>query len=521
MRQSIDLSLIAGSYLVAGLAMMGPAIVAIFDNEHRISQSFFYCGLLIIFFSVIANLASQRRTAKGSEPAAQLIALLFIFLTSPIILAIPLMLALESPTGIFDLYFEMVSCLTTTGASALQRPIEMTEFNLAIVDRLPAAVIFWRAEVAWIGGLLIWLAAAAIFAPLGIGGYELVDQAETRGLQTAATTSKGLTRRGIWHFTLIYIVLTLALWLLLLAVGDRPVDALMAAMSTLSTSGITSGGGFSPPSGRFIGEIFVGLFFILALSRWSTSPFRLERMRAAFVVEREFALAFLLVLIFVAIAIITDYEQFVAVRTWSEVSEILAKIWGSIFAALSFLTTTGFRSLHWESVSAFQLHHFALLSLMGLALIGGGVATTASGLKLLRIEKLMRFGAKELSHLAYPSSIPTHRNPLDDLRELRSERFIMAGIFVVLFLILLAIFAIVFALMGSGFDQAFILSVSSLTNTGPLANAMLGKEFFHGELNTPSKLLLCLAMIFGRIEILVFLSLISPYFLKSPLFKQN
>ena len=43
--------------------------------------------------------------------------------------------------------------------------------------------------------------------------------------------------------------------------------------------------------------------------------------------------------------------------------------------------------------------------LMGLAIVGGGVATTAGGVKLLRVYALFRQGQTELARLVHPHGV--------------------------------------------------------------------------------------------------------------------
>ena len=57
---------------------------------------------------------------------------------------------------------DLVVDITTTGA---------TLYDSA---RLPEAVHLWRAQVGWMGGLVILVAAAAILAPVNLGGAEVV-----------------------------------------------------------------------------------------------------------------------------------------------------------------------------------------------------------------------------------------------------------------------------------------------------------------------------------------------------------
>lgn len=525
-----SISLVPLSYLVAGISMFGPAFVSLIENEHRTSQVFFYSGLLVIVFALIAGFA-LRSAGNGQTPAGQLTGLVVIFVTLPAILAVPYYLAMGSDQYI-DSYFDMISGLTTTGISAAPQVISgsavevaWNEMNVSKSHDVgqPYAIIYWRAQVAWTGGLVIWLAAVAILSPLGVGGFELVGQqrAATAVLSSYASVqsvSKKKNRRT-WRLILCYVGLTVVLWILLIVAGDQPVSALISAMSTISTSGITVSGPFSPPSGTIPGELFICGFLVMALSRILVSALGWGSDIAPAQGDRELLLAGLLVLAAVIIAIFFKFEQFAGLRTWQELEALGKVIWGVVFSAVSFLSTTGFQSLHWEAGVEFQPDDFVLLSLLGMALIGGGVATTAGGVKLLRVDELLRFSSSELSRLAYPSTVLPNRNnsPVANSR----ERTVLACIFMMLILVLLAFFAATLSLSGSNFKEALVLSIASLTNTGPLTNAALGNEYVIADLSLLSKLLLCGAMIIGRLELLALITLLSPALLSQSLYREE
>ena len=57
---------------------------------------------------------------------------------------------------------------------------------------------------------------------------------------------------------------------------------------------------------------------------------------------------------------------------------------------MSFLTTTGFESEYWGSSQAWSGLKTPGLILMGLCVLGGGIATTAGGVKLLRVYVLYK-----------------------------------------------------------------------------------------------------------------------------------
>jgi len=79
----------------------------------------------------------------------------------------------------------------------------------------------------------------------------------------------------------------------------------------------------------------------------------------------------------------------------------------------------------------------------------------------------------------------------------------------VVYLSLVAIIALVLALLGVNFELAFLSSVAMLSNAGPVVTAGLGEEglLFFSSAGGGIKLVLVTAMILGRVEILVLLSL--------------
>jgi trk system potassium uptake protein TrkH len=92
-------------------------------------------------------------------------------------LAVPLALALPD-TGFYNAWWEMVSCLTTTGAT------------LYAADMLVPPLHLWRALVGWMGGLFILVTAVAILAPLKVGGFEILASPYGRSEKFAAACPK-------------------------------------------------------------------------------------------------------------------------------------------------------------------------------------------------------------------------------------------------------------------------------------------------------------------------------------------
>ena len=61
------------------------------------------------------------------------------------------------------------------------------------------------------------------------------------------------------------------------------------------------------------------------------------------------------------------------------VAAALQAVWGSLFTTLSFLTTTGFESGDWRAMQIWSNLPNPGTILLAVAIMGGGIATTAGG----------------------------------------------------------------------------------------------------------------------------------------------
>ncbi|MEM6593593.1 MAG: potassium transporter TrkG, partial [Pseudomonadota bacterium] len=250
MRLIVKLPLFVTLMAVASLAMLVPAIHATFLDLHRTAQPFFYSALLFGVLTALIALATSN--AKITNPGrSQLVTLAAGFLALPAMLAVPMWEAAQG-LSYFEAYFEMVSAFTTTGASVIDPP-----------SRVVSPIHLWRALVGWIGGFFMLLAAAAILAPMTLGGFEVLKPINT------SSTAEGLIRRGdpnqrvykvMAQLLPVYLGVTVVLWVLLVMAQATPFLALNLAMSTIATSGITPSGGLNPWQVRIYAEIVIFIF---------------------------------------------------------------------------------------------------------------------------------------------------------------------------------------------------------------------------------------------------------------------
>lgn len=483
---------------IASASMFVPASYALVRNNHPASQSFFYSGLLGLICVVLIALAlGGRRPRFGS--LGQLLSMLFAFAILPVYLAIPLHDALQT-TSFLNAYFDMVSAVTTTGADLFNDP-----------GRLAPSLHLWRAQVAWMGGLLMWVAASAILAPLSLGGFEVTAQGQLgRDDNGPSLMERPDPRWRLLRITAtlapIYAGLTLTLWILLMVSGERSLIALCHAMSVMATSGISPVGGMNGATAGVVGEMLLFLFMVFALSRLTFSNDRRSTGYRPLVQDPEFRIGLLLVIGLPTLLFVRHWLASFEVDGTESLLMALRSFWGAMFTVMSFLTTTGFESADWDDARQWSGLGTPGLILMGLSVIGGGVATTAGGVKLLRVYALYRHGRREMELLVHPSSVRSSQDA-DGIQ--RNGAFI-AWIFFMLFALSIAVISLALSALGVTFDHALVLTIATLSTTGPVINVAAETPIRLVELSGLTKAVLCFAMVLGRLETLALIALFTP-----------
>lgn len=486
--------------LTGGLALL-PALYAVGTDQTAVGRDFLWSGLIILIGTVILGIATAAYNPRNLA-RSHLAALVGAYSVLPPVMALPLVEVVPDTT-FANAWFEMLSAFTTTGA---------TVYDPA---RLPDAVHLWRALVGWFGGFIILLAAYAILAPLNLGGSEVASgRVPGRGAEGAwqvtrtAEPTERLVRFGLRLFP-IYAALTFLLWVALLIAGEVGITALILAMGTLSTSGILGQSSAGTGGSGAIGEVLILVFLVFAITRRAlplptAGPSRAGRSIFG---DVELRLAAGIILGVTMILFLRHWLRIDAGVTPVDEAEALPSLWGVFFTVTSFLTTTGYISGEWQTGAGWSGIGSPGLVLLGLAIIGGGTATTAGGVKLLRVYALLRHGERELDRIIHPSSVGRGGG---EARRLRREGAQLAWVFFMLFAASIAVTTALLTLTGVAFEPALILAIAALTTTGPLAEVSSADPIAYASLATGVKAILGVAMIVGRLETLALLALILP-----------
>ncbi|WP_241250493.1 potassium transporter TrkG [Paragemmobacter kunshanensis] len=501
LRRLSELPLLVLLMGITSLSMWLPAAHAAILRDHDTGRAFFYSGVILLILTAMIGIATVNHRARN--PArANLVALVGAYIVLPLLMALPVIQALPD-TSWSNAWLEMVSSFTTTGAS-LYEP-----------GRLPPSIHLWRAQVGWMGGLFILVAAVAILAPMTLGGIEVmsgrVPGRGAEGLSQITATADPARRvaRQAAVVLPIYAGLTVLLWIALLMAGQPNFPALIHAMSSVSTSGISASGGLPVEGPTFLAElaIFLALFGGITRRFWPGSFAYEPGSRLSG--DPELRMALTLLAIIPAILFLRHWIAATDGTTPGEGDGLagLRALWGAVFTTLSFLTTTGFTSADWSAARDWSGLETPGLVLAGLAIFGGGIATTAGGVKLLRVYALFRHGERELERLIHPNSVGGAGT---SARRLRREGAYLAWIFFMLFALSIAVLVAALALAGIDFEPALILTLGALTTTGPLTSIAAVDPIPLALLPAAAKAILGAAMIIGRLELLAILVLLAP-----------
>lgn len=496
-----NLPLLLHLFLIAALAMLVPASHALAVEDFHVARTFLYAGLLVFVITVFIGIAMSGRQEQHTQ-RDQLLTLVAAFVFLPVILAIPFQEASRT-TSFINAYFEMVSSFTTTGATLYDQ-----------AHTLAPSLHLWRATVGWFGGLLIWVVAASTLAPMNLGGFEITGAGVVNSGQTGVQRGMGRkTQAGrVWQavstLAPIYTALTLALWIFLLMAGDEPLVALCHAMGTLSTSGISPVGGAEYSNSGVTGEVLIFVFLMLALSRMTFSGQTLLHP-ARLLLDPEFKVGILIVATVPALLFVRHWIGAIEVNEQANFAAGANALWGSVFTVMSFLTTTGYESVHWEAARGWSGLPAPGVVLLGLAIIGGGVATTTGGVKLLRVYALYMHGLREMEKLVHPSSVRSIGGPG---RRIHQQGAYLAWLFFMIFALSIAGTMALLTAFGVNFEEAMVVAVAALSTTGPLAHSAAETAFSYGGLSDHAKMIVCFAMVLGRLEALALIAIFNPNF---------
>lgn len=462
---------------MAGLFMLPPLCIAMFQKESPSIKAFALSIFLCLLFSLIPYLFPVKKKVFYAKEGFVTVGLAWIVVS--FFGALPFYISGSIPDFI-DCFFETVSGFTTTGASVLTN-----------VEALPMSMLYWRSFTHWLGGMgvLVFLLAVTPFTKNSGHSVHLL-RAESPGPQVGKLVPRLQQTAKILYG--IYVCMTIVEVLLLLAGGMPLFDSVAHAFGTAGTGGFgiknDSIAGYSPYL-QIVITIFMTLFgvnfnlFYLLLLR--------EYKKALFNEELHLYLG----IMFLSICIIS----------WN----ILPLFQGNLgtafqqaaFQVSSVMTTTGYATTDFNLWP--QLSRVLLVILM---FFGASAGSTGGGIKMARILIIAKAAKIEIQKMLHPNSVKLLRINADPVDQSTLHNVF---IYLTIYFGILIFSTIIITCDNFSLETSFTATISCLNNIGPGLD-LIGPAGNYHAFSFVSKLTLAIVMLIGRLEIFPIVMLVMP-----------
>ena len=378
-----------------------------------------------------------------------------------------------------DALFETISGFTTTGATVMED-----------IEAMPRAVLFWRAETNWLGGMGVLVLLLAVLPRLGDGSANLMRAESPGPVMTKLFPHTTDTAKVLY---VIYILLTVAEIIALLLLGMPLYDSVTNAFATIATGGFCvhteSIAFYASPAITWTVTVFM---FLSGINFSVLYLIAIGRLREA-LAEEELRMYGAVTVVMTGI--ITANLIVETGRSFGE------SFTNAAFQLVSMMTTTGF------GIDSFTLWPRVAQCVMILAMLFGGCAgSTAGGIKHIRVMVLFRDMRRWLKHILHPREV---RPVCIDGRRVEEETASNIGCFFFAYVLILVLGTLVISFDDISFQDALTSAITSLSNVGPCFGE-LGTLGTFASLSIVSKLTMSICMLFGRLEIVPLLILLSP-----------
>lgn len=401
------------------------------------------------------------------------------------------------PMTLADALFESASGFTGCGATVIS--------DLENPELVPRAILFWRSETHFLGGLGIMVLFVAILGQGSTG--KAIMRAEVPGPHDQPSHAR--MQHAALAFTGVYLGLNIILTALLMLEGMTLYDALCHSFGTIATGGYSTYNTSVAHFGSVPIEMTITFFMAISCINFALLYFAsLGNFRKLFTdIEVRTYLAILLGSTTLIVIFGLGHQDF---------ATIPEAIRYSIFQVTSIQTNTGFATHDFD-----QWNQFGRGLLFLLMFVGGCAGSTSCAIKVIRYIILAKTLGRELERAYHPSVVRPIRLGNECLedgigRQVLFYFGIVAAIFVVGWLGLVIIEPDS-AWTDAGFTIQEKLTdcasavAATLNGVGP-GLGVVGATKNYAHFHWASKYLLTLLMLLGRLEMIPILVLLLPGF---------
>ena len=462
---------------VEALVLCIPAAVSLIYGETSDMAAFgITSAVLCVFFLLFGRKKPENGRIYGKDG---LVIVAAAWILWSVFGALPFYLSREIPSYV-DALFETVSGFTTTGSTILTD-----------IEALSYGMNFWRCLTHWIGGMGV-LVFVMVVTSLDDKSSMHLMRAEVPGPEADKLVPKARETAKLLYA--MYLALTVAEIIFLLAGGMNLYDSIIHSFSTAGTGGFANhNSSVAYYDSAYIDgviTVFMILFginfnmYFLLLIKDVKSVWKNEEVRAY-------------------LGIIVAATLVITCNVLSIYKEPLKAFRYSIFQVASIITTTGFATADFNLWP--ELSKCILLLIM---VIGACAGSTGGGVKVSRFLILWKSILKQVKGMLHPKSVNVVKvNGKKISNETLQGVYAYFSAYVFVFGI-----SVLFVALDN-FDFATTISgvLTTLSNVGPGISRVGPIENFQ-SFSVLSKIVFSMDMLIGRLEIFPFLMICSPSF---------
>lgn len=462
---------------VEALVLCIPAAVSLIYGETSDMAAFgITSAVLCVFFLLFGRKKPENGRIYGKDG---LVIVAAAWILWSVFGALPFYLSREIPSYV-DALFETVSGFTTTGSTILTD-----------IEALSYGMNFWRCLTHWIGGMGV-LVFVMVVTSLDDKSSMHLMRAEVPGPEADKLVPKARETAKLLYA--MYLALTVAEIIFLLAGGMNLYDSIIHSFSTAGTGGFANhNSSVAYYDSAYIDgviTVFMILFginfnmYFLLLIKDVKSVWKNEEVRAY-------------------LGIIVAATLVITCNVLSIYKEPLKAFRYSIFQVASIITTTGFATADFNLWP--ELSKCILLLIM---VIGACAGSTGGGVKVSRFLILWKSILKQVKGMLHPKSVNVVKV---NGKKIGNETLQGVYAYFSAYVFVFGISVLLVAL--DNFDFATTISgvLTTLSNVGPGISRVGPIENFQ-SFSVLSKIVFSMDMLIGRLEIFPFLMICSPSF---------
>ncbi|KIC34964.1 TrkH family potassium uptake protein [Leisingera sp. ANG-M7] len=464
--------------VILGAMMVFPLLVDLYDGRGE-WPVFLESAVFTVLVGGLLSLSCANGVKEGLSIRQTFLLTTLVWVALPLFGAVPLMLG-ATELRFVDAFFEAMSGLTTTGSTVISG-----------LDDLPRGLLLWRGILQWLGGIGIIVVAMVFLPELRVGGMQIFRSEAFDTMGKILPRAQAIAKQ----ISLIYVTLTLMCMIVYLMLGLEGFDALVHALTTMSTGGFSnydaSFGTFSGPA-----EYAASVFMIIAalpfvryvqLINGHAEPlFRDSQIRVFLIL--------ILLLVIVTSSVLVYVFPHHPEQAFRE----------ALFNITSIISGTGYASVDYMGWGSFLIMVFFFIGL-----IGGCAGSTACSVKIFRYQLLFSAIRVQIQRIRSPHGIFV---PRFEGRAVSADVLSSVISFFMFFVVTIGIVAWMLALTGLDFVTSVSGAATAVANIGPGLGDIIGPAGNFSSLNDPAKWILSVAMLIGRLELMAVYAILTVRF---------